>query len=1092
MGEKLVIGPINKGLRTDREPFFIDNDSFPQLINAYQWRGRVKRKRGTSFLGRLTRVFDGQSVGNSGTSPWTFNLFTSQVPSFTPNSTASIVPGTVQIFFSPNTSTGIISGYTNSVICTVTSIAHGLVSGDIITISGVLVVTGTGPNQINGGPYVITFVDGDHFLIVRNSVSWGKYASGGTWAEITGSSVIFQDQGNGTLTSVTPGNSGTIDYTSGNVVLTDTAGSGVAVDATFSYYPNLPVMGLETFNSIENDFPGTIAFDTTYSYNIATASPYPIYDVSFYKNPSADPALLPGYVPKTTETPLNWNGTDYQQFYSVNYQAALWVTNGVTVPFVPTNVGMQYNTITTVNNITTGPPAFADLTFANPHGLVVGDFLFINEVVATTGINFQTGYVTAVPSNVKVTVEFPFATINTNGTGGIAQYLTNNFDTTKDCIRWYDGDPTTANLGWVNFAPPLSQFVYPVGEAPSKQYYLAGAKIIFQYKDRLLFIGPVIQTSAPGSQIYLEDTIIYSQNGTPYYTSSFTNTPSATIDTPANSGTVFHSILVPTNQTSTAPAWFEDQPGFGGFKSAGLGQAINTVSTNKDALILGFEALQARFVYTGNDIDPFSFFTINNELGSSSTFSTINIDEGVFTRGSRGFIITNQVSAVRFDLEIPDQVFESTLTNNGDERITSQRDFINEWIYFSYVSDGEDNDPGNVEFPNQTLQYNYRDRSWGIFNETFTHYGQFRRQTGFTWATVGTIYPTWSQWNDPWDAGQSSLLQPEVIAGTQQGFVVTRGAGTGESSTLFIQGISGNTITSPNHCLNQGDVVIITGCIGTVGYSLNGQSFEIEVLDSNTFNVLGSVSGAYIGGGVITRIYNPFIQSKQFPASWGMGRKTRIGPQQYLFTTTPLGQITLQIFLSQDANTVYNSGPIAPALNSFNDSLIYSQILYTCPESTNLGLTPFNINLQTITDPQSGTSAQSKIWHRMNTSLIGDTVQIGFTMSPDQLTSLLPTGAAFAITGATQASPCVLECAGMFNPNSLIQINGVVGMTQLNGNTYYVISSDSSTVTIGVDSTAFTGYMSGGTATQFANFNQFQEIEFHSAVIDMSPAGLLS
>src|ERR1700722_20689920 len=56
MGEKLIVGPINKGLKTDREPFVIDNDSFPTLINAYQWRGRIKRKRGTETLTRLQRM----------------------------------------------------------------------------------------------------------------------------------------------------------------------------------------------------------------------------------------------------------------------------------------------------------------------------------------------------------------------------------------------------------------------------------------------------------------------------------------------------------------------------------------------------------------------------------------------------------------------------------------------------------------------------------------------------------------------------------------------------------------------------------------------------------------------------------------------------------------------------------------------------------------------------------------------------------------------------------------------------------------------------------------------------------------------------
>jgi len=72
--------------------------------------------------------------------------------------------------------------------------------------------------------------------------------------------------------------------------------------------------------------------------------------------------------------------------------------------------------------------------------------------------------------------------------------------------------------------------------------------------------------------------------------------------------------------------------------------------------------------------------------------------------------------------------------------------------------------------------------------------------------------------------------------------------------------------------------------------------------------------------------------------------------------------------------------PIVPVTGSENNSLVYSNILYTCPESTNLGLTAANINLQMVT-----AKSQSQTWHRMNTSLIGDTVQIGFTLSEDQM-----------------------------------------------------------------------------------------------------------
>ncbi|MCF1193377.1 hypothetical protein LRR18_17440, partial [Mangrovimonas sp. AS39] len=107
--------------------------------------------------------------------------------------------------------------------------------------------------------------------------------------------------------------------------------------------------------------------------------------------------------------------------------------------------------------------------------------------------------------------------------------------------------------------------------------------------------------------------------------------------------------------------------------------------------------------------------------------------------------------------------------NNGTERFCSQRDFINEWIYFTYPSNQIE--ATQSRFPTETFQYNHRDNTWAIFKETYTTYGSFRKKTGFIWATVGLTYPTWSDWNEPWDAGNSTLLQQTVIAGNQQGFV---------------------------------------------------------------------------------------------------------------------------------------------------------------------------------------------------------------------------------------------------------------------------------------------------------------------------------
>ena len=372
--------------------------------------------------------------------------------------------------------------------------------------------------------------------------------------------------------------------------------------------------------------------------------------------------------------------------------------------------------------------------------LVVGDWVFVNEWTADTAahaatLNLQTGFVSASsnPGQLTVVIQFPFANISTAGgvswAPGIIQYLTNRCDSTKDCIRWYDGDPTggnitsfTGGLGWVNFTPPISLGTYSLGDLPAAQYYLVGAALIWPFKDRILFLGVVVQSST-GSPQYLQDTVVYSQNGTPYYTASFDGTKS-----PVAANTTFYSMLVPgskafetsttssvTTQTGAPSAYFSDVAGFGGFITAGFQQPIVSVGPNQDVLIVGFPSRQTKIAYTGDDLLPFVFYIINSELGSLNAFSTIILDRGILSIGSRGIIQTDQVSASRIDLDILDQVFDFNLTNNGSQRLTAQRDFVNEWVYFTYTSD-----MWSSSFPNQTLFYNYREQSWGVFNE---HYG---------------------------------------------------------------------------------------------------------------------------------------------------------------------------------------------------------------------------------------------------------------------------------------------------------------------------------------------------------------------------------
>jgi hypothetical protein len=73
-----------------------------------------------------------------------------------------------------------------------------------------------------------------------------------------------------------------------------------------------------------------------------------------------------------------------------------------------------------------------------------------------------------------------------------------------------------------------------------------------------------------------------------------------------------------------------------------------------------------------------------------------------------------------------------------------------------------------------------------------------------------------------------------------------------------------------------------------------------------------------------------------------------------------------------------------------------------------------------------------------------------------------------AVSGATQAIPCQLTIVGHgFSTGNLIDVDGIVGMTELNGRTFRISVTGVNTVALdGENSTGHTAYVSGGTATR--------------------------
>lgn len=342
----MIGGYPGGGLTQDRKPALLANEAFSDLENAYVWRERTKKRDGEVPMGRLSRFFNAVSLGNSAVSPWTFNLYT--LAGITPEPNAEIEAGSVQIFFNTATYTGSIvpgpfspgvQGYTIASDCEVFSnTLTGLYNGAIVTISGVDIVPNSGINAINAtwGDEIgnIEIIPANtSFKLGVSSQGWGRWASGGTWSSTSGSTNIFIDNGAGALVAQTNPltNFGTINYMTGEITITHTAGAGVPVSATFVYYPALPVMGVIKRDVAAFGIDSTVFFDTKYAYQ--------------YVNGFAE--LVPG---------TTWSGTNTDFFWGANYQGAtpdlryFFVTNNnIDIPTSSFDPIRYYNNSTWTN-----------------------------------------------------------------------------------------------------------------------------------------------------------------------------------------------------------------------------------------------------------------------------------------------------------------------------------------------------------------------------------------------------------------------------------------------------------------------------------------------------------------------------------------------------------------------------------------------------------------------------------------------------------------------------------------------------------------------------------------------------------------------
>lgn len=714
---------------------------------------------------------------------------------------------------------------------------------------------------------------------------------------ITIGAETITDNGSGVLTGSISA-TGTINYASHVFSITG-APISTAVTITFDYYPCLPVMGLRQFydNSTE---ASSINFPDLVAFDTVYSYQWNTSTLLF------DDASF-YKMNSANPNPFVWSGANYQQFLTINYEDAMWCTNNKS--------GLH-----AVTGTYTSGSGTATITLAIPADLQVGDKLFFNEWTGT--INQQTGTVASVitPST-SFTVDFT-STVTASGTG-MVQLLTQSVSG-QDGIKYYDG--LGFDKGFVNFSPPLQNTASPT--------YLVGCRILVGYQNRLLAIG-TLEQSFGGSVQYYKDRIRYSQIGTPYYNSQ----------TPTN-----------FNLGNTADAWFDNVGGKGGFLDLDTDERIISAKVIQNDLILGLEKTQRKLTGTAVDSSPFRVETINPDIGNESTHATVSLDRGVLFPGDYGYFITTNYSAGRFDEKIPDQLFSIDNSNNGNDRVSGVRDYYNQFIYYCYP---EDNTP-NCVFPTESLLYNYLEKNFAVFRENFTSQGLFRKQNTYTWATIGSIYPSWANWSVPWNDVISEARFPVVVGGTPQGFVLEKDRGTFPAQSKYIQSLSGSTIISPNHCLRQDDYIFVQNVES--GSFTNSIMQVTSITDSDMFTVDDIYTGSYVGNGTFTLLDQINIQTKIFPLYWKGGFGTRIGNIRFLLDTTTNGEFTADLFVNEDNGTPVNN----PALNSW---LLANNVVRSKPDANTV-----------LKD-------QQRLWHRLSNSVTGESVQLGLRYSDSQMRS---------------------------------------------------------------------------------------------------------
>jgi len=487
-------------------------------------------------------------------------------------------------------------------------------------------------------------------------------------------------------------------------------------------------------------------------------------------------------------------------------------------------------------------------------------------------------------------------------------FVTNNSAT--DHVRYYDG------ATWTTFQP---RYTLNAGDT------IDGCRVIVSFKDRLLFLNTYERDHVTTNTENHPNRCRYSQNG---------------------------------DATTAATDWLEapETAGRGGWVDAPTKEAIISAKILRDRLVVFFERSTWELVYTGNNITPFVWQRINSELGAESTFSTVLFDKVLLGVGNVGIHACNGANVERIDNKIPQAVFNFHNGNEGVERVYGIRDYFAETVYWAIPSHLTD-----PTYPTRVLTYNYRNKTWGLNDDSFTCFGYIQNLNDETWAIATD---EWQNRLDIWNDGAQQSEFRQVIAGNQEGYTLIVDIDTPRNAPALqitdMANLAGVvTLTVIDHNMQQGDYILIEFVQGATGVA--GVYEVTEITATEIVINEPAFGGAYTGAGTIARVSKIDILTKEYNFYQKSGENLFIPKIAFYVNRTDDGQISVDFAPSSSNRSLVTDGEASGALMG-------TSILETSPYAT--------ITLE---------ATQKRFWHVLYPQAEGETIQMRFYLSADQM-----------------------------------------------------------------------------------------------------------